>query len=184
VSRFLICSRGHHWQPPAAESYCQEAPQRFCPICGTVLESAASNLEASNQSATDFQAPNPSPLDDAPRTASKAEDLPTAVYPGHCSATAESLRLVIEGYEILGELGRGSMGVVYKVRQTQPNRFAALKMLLPDMPADEKARARFRIEVEAAARLQHPNIVHIYEVGEHQGRPFYSMEYVEGGSLA
>ncbi|HEY7424829.1 MAG TPA: serine/threonine-protein kinase [Gemmataceae bacterium] len=101
-----------------------------------------------------------------------------------CSASLDGQRPAIDGYEILGELGRGGMGVVYKVRQAQPNRFAALKMLLPELPADKETLARFRIEVEAAARLQHPCIVHIYQVGEHQGRPFYSMEYVEGGSLA
>src|SRR5262249_17512200 len=78
-------------------------------------------------------------------------------------------------------LGRGGRGVVYKVRQVQPKRFAALKMLLPEFPADKEPLPRSRIEVEAAARLQHPCIVHIYQVGEHQGRPFYSMEYVEGG---
>ncbi|HEV2948214.1 MAG TPA: serine/threonine-protein kinase, partial [Gemmataceae bacterium] len=90
----------------------------------------------------------------------------------------------IPGYEILDELGRGGMGIVYRARQTGLNRTAAIKMILAGDYAGPEELARFRTEAEAVGRLQHPNIVAIYEVGEQNGRPYLCMEYVEGGSLA
>jgi WD40 repeat protein/serine/threonine protein kinase len=90
----------------------------------------------------------------------------------------------IPGYELLEELGCGGMGIVYKARQTVLNRLVALKMVLSGPAITTEHLARFRIEAEALARLQHPNIVQIFEVGEQEGRPYFSMEYVAGPSLA
>src|SRR5262249_55216159 len=81
-------------------------------------------------------------------------------------------------------LGRGGMGVVYKARQTKPNRLVALKMVLAGGHASEADLARFANEAEKIARLQHPNIIQVYEVGTHEGRPFFSLEFCAGGSLA
>jgi tRNA A-37 threonylcarbamoyl transferase component Bud32/tetratricopeptide (TPR) repeat protein len=95
---------------------------------------------------------------------------------------AESLPDV-PGYEVLAEVGRGGMGIVYKARQTELRRLVALKMILSGPRAGSTARTRFRTEAEAVGRLNHPNIVQIYEVGDYAGQPFLSLEYVGGGSL-
>jgi WD40 repeat protein/tetratricopeptide (TPR) repeat protein len=94
----------------------------------------------------------------------------------------------VPGYEVLGELGRGGMGVVYKARHLALKRLVALKMLLAGDFAGPGALARFRTEAVAVARVQHPNIVQIHEVGDVHGGtrviPFISLEFVEGGNLA
>lgn len=87
------------------------------------------------------------------------------------------------GYEILGELGRGGMGVVYKARNRDLNRIVALKMILAGGHAGEEAILRFRSETEAVAQLHHPNIVQVFEVGQSDGQPWCALEYVEGGTL-
>jgi WD40 repeat protein/tRNA A-37 threonylcarbamoyl transferase component Bud32 len=90
----------------------------------------------------------------------------------------------IAGYENLGKLGEGGMGVVYKARHARLGRVVALKMIRAGAKARRRDLTRFKTEMEAVARLQHPNIVQLYEVGEHDGQPYCALEYLDGGNLA
>jgi serine/threonine-protein kinase len=90
----------------------------------------------------------------------------------------------VRGYEVQGVLGRGGMGVVYKALHLRLNRPVALKMLLAGPFARPEELERFLREAEAVAGLRHPNIVQVHDMGDHEGRPYFTMEYVEGGSLA
>ncbi len=93
-------------------------------------------------------------------------------------------RLRVPGYDLLSELGQGGMAIVFKARQQALNRFVALKMINAGHLASAEMCGRFKIEAEAVAKLQHPNIVQIYDVGEVDGAPFLALELVEGGDLS
>ena len=87
-------------------------------------------------------------------------------------------------YELQRELARGGMGVVYLARQLSLGRQVAVKLLLPGFVASPSRLTRFRSEASLAGRLQHPNIVAIHEIGEHEGQPYFSMDYIAGRNLA
>jgi tetratricopeptide (TPR) repeat protein len=109
-------------------------------------------------------------------------DIEVPPIPGTVRAIS-GIKPILNGYEILGELGRGGMGVVYKAKQQGLDRFVAIKMVLGGDHAREEDLFRFKVEAQAVASIQHPNIVQIYEVGEKDGTPYFSLEYIDGGTL-
>jgi serine/threonine protein kinase/tetratricopeptide (TPR) repeat protein len=108
--------------------------------------------------------------------------LTTAIEEGDPEESISGSR--IQDYELLNEVARGGMGIVYRARQRVPPRIVALKMILPANVGSVDAMQRFRVEAEAAASLEHEGILPIYAVGEHDGAPFYSMKFAEGGTLS
>jgi hypothetical protein len=128
--------------------------------------------------------PPPSTAVPNPSDRTGAEQAETLFQEGQGNAPAALPRVHCPpGYEILGRLGQGGMGVVYKARQIGLGRVVALKMIVSGVHAGEYERTRFRKEAEAIARLRHDNIVQIFEVGEHEGDPFFSLEFCEQAGL-
>jgi serine/threonine protein kinase len=125
----------------------------------------------------------PTPSHSDPPTATRAGKIVGTITPNAGEPGAASPPEPIPGYEILGELGCGGMGVVYRARQVGLGREVALKVLGRAGLVSE-AVARFRAEAEVMAAVKHPHVVHVIELGEHDGRPFIAMEYVPGGNLA
>ncbi len=122
-------------------------------------------------------------LDDAQAAGAQAT-IAQAPDPSRPGLEAESGMLAVPGYQIYEELGRGGMGVVYKARQRSLDRIVAIKMILSTSLASPKAVERFLNEARTLALLKHPHVVQVYESGSHGGKPFLSLEYLDGGSLS
>ena len=115
-------------------------------------------------------------------TQTLTQNEPQSNSPGSEPGKARTRWPVVPGYEIEGRLGEGGMGVVYKARQVGLNRLVALKMIRGGNEARPDQLMRFSIEAEAVARLRHPNIIQIYDIGEVDGSPYVSLELLEGAA--
>ncbi len=158
----LTCPCGHAWDYPRSES--EPIPtdiRSVCPVCTHVSPATSSPLA---QSGTHVQSPS-----DQARSATDS----IAVSPGH----------TVAGFELLEEINRGGMGIIYKARQVAMNRLVALKAIIPAKLERPGVRQRFDAEVKASARLNHPNIVMVFDTDLDGPFPYLAMEYVPGIDL-
>jgi WD40 repeat protein/serine/threonine protein kinase len=168
-------------------AYLDEACAGFPDVRARVDELLSAHDEVGSFLAEAADAPTQRPKDaDPAETAAYTppHSRPPNMDAGGPAGSPDTSLPTIPGYDVLEVLGRGGMGVVYKARQIGLNRLVALKMILTGAHAGADNRRRFLIEAEAVARLHHPNIVQIHEIGEHDGQPYFSLEYCAGGSLA
>jgi serine/threonine-protein kinase len=147
----------------APEELCADDPNMLSEVRRRLHQIRGVELELDEM----FPSPNQTTFNPAERPSQAGQSLPQ-----------------LDGYDVEEVLGRGGMGVVYRARHRTLNRPVAVKMILAGAYAGPRELGRFRQEAEAVAGLRHPNIVQVYDAGEVDGRPYFTMEIVEGGSLA
>ena len=166
-----------------------EGWEGLCPNCVVRVSLDTPDSREGGPESSPLPSP-PVPLAEPTEAASKPhptreDERSSDFQSGAAHLQAVSCRIRYFGnYELLEEIARGGMGVVYKARQVSLNRLVAVKMILSGEFASEEFVQRFHKEAEAAANLHHPNIVAIHEVGMHDGQHYFSMDYVEGKNLA
>lgn len=154
----LHCPNGHLWEMSLDGNFTEELAAMVCPICGAACDAPS------------------------PRSEKVALSSPELTRVENREVDSEEHLPRIPGYQVIGVLGVGGMGQVFKAKDLRLDRLVALKTVSRDHASPEM-RLRFRVEGKALAKLDHPNIVKIYDVDEHLGSPYFSFEYLEGGSL-
>jgi YD repeat-containing protein len=167
MNQRFTCPHGHQWEADPQSTHSAGTDASECPYCKT-------------QSAPSPKQNGPAATDDSTR----ATPLDVSATLGGPTVRAPADWPDLEGFTFLSKVGEGGMGIVFKARQQSLKRVVAVKTIRAGVHASADALARFRIEAEAVAQIAHENIVHIYEIGEKDGRPYFSMEFVGGGNLA
>jgi serine/threonine protein kinase len=180
-----LAYRRRSGEQPDAEEYRRRFPDHVETISAVFSEQALAGSPASPPDLSDGKDSAPSTGPETVNGAHAADSRPGQAAPasGPASDVTPAELPTIPGHELLGVLGVGGMGVVYKARHLRLKRLVAVKMVLAGTHATPDQLARFRSEAEAVARLQHPNIVPIHESGEADGKPYFSLEFLEGGRL-
>lgn len=145
-----------------------------CPVCQKIITGGPATIAFEDRETADGSW----------KVMCETMDSAVKVVPTKDRGAGQPALLSLPGYVVLEELGRGGMGVVYKARQISLDRLVALKMIRSAAIADSNQLARFNTEAAALAQLQHPNIVQVFEIGQHQDMPYLSMEFVAGATLA
>jgi len=167
-----------------------DAPQGICPAClHQVAPSGGKvpqlpDIPMGNDPAASTQSNNATRSFHQAGVPQFSQELTADYQPSSPDASQQIRANRIGSYEIISKLGQGGMGEVYLARQKGLNRLVALKLIRSGSAIDPELLGRFSGEAQALARLKHPNIVQVYEIGEEGGVPFISLEYVDGGSLA
>lgn len=186
-----MCPEGHEWERDGPElksnflrDYCPECGKTGFSITGSKAEqdpTCSANTSEKERAGTGvFSGTELPPPDVEPPATSET---PTVDLSG-AKARPVAHRLELPGYDVFGEVGRGGMGVVFKARHRKLKRFVALKVMLAGELVDVHDLERFNTEAQVLAKVQHPNIVQIYDTGIHNGQPFLALEYVPGHNLA
>jgi Protein kinase domain len=159
MRQMLVCPHGHRWDPASAPTGELDGANHRCPTCGDEAE-LFSLRDTTTQDSSQPGEPRRQVMPPSGRDPQVA------------------------GFELLGQIGRGGMGTVYKARQLDGQRLVALKMISSGAQASPSEMARFRQEIQAVCRLKHPHIVPVYATGEQEGLPYFALEFMDRGTLA
>jgi len=182
MPRLLTCPQGHRWELPETDGG-STGLQILCPVCGAAVSLQESARPEPSSAETGTYHPAGADQSEAETLTPRLQDSPDDILDVLPASEQLAPAPAIAGYEILALLGRGGMGMVYKARQSKLDRLVALKILPQETSSDSSFAERFTREARALARLNHSNIVAVYDFGQADNLSYFVMEYVDGMNL-